>query len=55
MGGSPDAFLSPAGQQIRGKKKLAKVSTVKVQLLQNMRGYGKRGGNSMQRLYVALI
>ncbi|KAE8452338.1 hypothetical protein EG329_001038 [Mollisiaceae sp. DMI_Dod_QoI] len=34
---------APAGQQVRGKKKLAKVSTVKVHLLQNIPGYGRRG------------
>lgn len=38
-----DAFRLPAGQQIRGKKKMAKVATVKVHLLVNIPGYGKRG------------
>ncbi|KAH6719111.1 hypothetical protein BKA61DRAFT_473565 [Leptodontidium sp. MPI-SDFR-AT-0119] len=41
-----DAFHFPAGQrQVRGKKKLAseKVATVKVHLLQNIPGYGRRG------------
>ncbi|CZS90536.1 hypothetical protein WAI453_004130 [Rhynchosporium graminicola] len=40
-----DVFHFPAGQQVRGKKKLAseKVSTVKVHLLQNIPGYGRRG------------
>ena len=37
-------FLSSRSGQIRGKKKLAKVpATVKVQLLQNIPGYGRRG------------
>ncbi|KAH7330205.1 hypothetical protein BKA65DRAFT_480363 [Rhexocercosporidium sp. MPI-PUGE-AT-0058] len=40
-----DVFHFPAGQQVRGKKKLAseKVATVKVHLLQNIPGYGRRG------------
>ncbi|KAJ5047287.1 uncharacterized protein L3040_003120 [Drepanopeziza brunnea f. sp. 'multigermtubi'] len=38
-----EAFHFSAGQHIRGKKNLAKVSTVKVHLLQNIPGYGKRG------------
>ncbi|KAL2067317.1 hypothetical protein VTL71DRAFT_1741 [Oculimacula yallundae] len=40
-----DVFHFPAGQQVRGKKKLAsdKISTVKVHLLQNIPGYGRRG------------
>ncbi|KAG4435676.1 hypothetical protein IFR05_008842 [Cadophora sp. M221] len=40
-----DALYFPAGQQVRGKKKLAseKVATVKVHLLQNIPGYGRRG------------
>ncbi|CZR62002.1 uncharacterized protein PAC_11899 [Phialocephala subalpina] len=40
VGGS---FNVHAGQQVRGKKKLAKVSTIRVQLLQNVPGYGRRG------------
>ncbi|KAK0104598.1 hypothetical protein ONS95_004884 [Cadophora gregata] len=40
-----DAFHFPARQQARGKKKLAsaKIQTVKVHLLQNIPGYGRRG------------
>jgi hypothetical protein len=34
---------APGRQQVRGKKRLAKVTTVKVQLLQNVPGYGRRG------------
>ena len=33
----------PASQQVRGKKKLAKIPTVHVQLLQNVPGYGRKG------------
>ncbi|CAL3964157.1 unnamed protein product [Diplocarpon coronariae] len=38
-----DALNLSTSQQVRGKKKLAKVSTVKVHLLQNIPGYGRRG------------
>lgn len=38
-----DIFQVPGHQQIRGKKRLAKISTVKVHLLQNVPGYGRRG------------
>ena len=38
-----DSVSLSAGQQIRGKKKLAKISSVDVQLLQNVPGYGRRG------------
>ncbi|KAE9376718.1 hypothetical protein N431DRAFT_462533 [Stipitochalara longipes BDJ] len=38
-----DVFQVPICQQIRGKKRLVKVSTVKVHLLQNVPGYGRRG------------
>jgi Ribosomal protein L9, N-terminal domain len=44
-----DAFSVPRHQQIRGKKRLAKVSTVKVHLLQNVPGYGRRGRQLYQR------
>jgi hypothetical protein len=38
-----DIFQVPSHQQTRGKKRLVKVSTVKVHLLQNVPGYGRRG------------
>ncbi|PBP28391.1 Fructose-bisphosphate aldolase [Diplocarpon rosae] len=38
-----DVFHLTASHQVRGKKKLTKVSTVKVHLLQNIPGYGRRG------------
>jgi hypothetical protein len=43
VGGLGESLQFLNGQQIRGKKKLAKVSTVKVHLLQNVPGYGRRG------------
>ena len=42
-GSLENASHFPGRQQIRGKKKLTKVSTVKVHLLQNIPGYGRRG------------
>ncbi|KUJ07979.1 uncharacterized protein LY89DRAFT_691294 [Mollisia scopiformis] len=42
-GSLADSFSIHAGQQVRGKKKLAKVSTIRVQLKQNVPGYGRRG------------
>lgn len=38
-----DSFNIYASHQIRGKKKIAKISTIRVQLLQNVPGYGRRG------------
>ena len=38
-----EIFQAPRHPQIRGKKRLAKISTVKVHLLQNVPGYGRRG------------
>jgi Ribosomal protein L9, N-terminal domain len=50
-----DVFQVPGHQQIRGKKRLAKVSTVKVHLLQNVPGYGRRGILLSLRYYSTLI
>ncbi|ELR02631.1 hypothetical protein VC83_01032 [Pseudogymnoascus destructans] len=38
-----DAWLASTKQQVRGKKRLAKVSTVNVRLLKNVARYGKEG------------
>jgi len=38
-----DAWLASAKQQVRGKKKLAKVTTVNVRLLRDVTRYGKQG------------
>jgi hypothetical protein len=38
-----DAIAMPAGQQVRGKKRLVKIPTVDVQLLRNVPGYGRKG------------
>jgi hypothetical protein len=40
---SGDAVRPFAGQQVRGKKKLAKVPTINVRLLQPVDGYGREG------------
>ncbi|KAH8586162.1 hypothetical protein B0O99DRAFT_695760 [Bisporella sp. PMI_857] len=40
---SADPLSLLVGNQIRGKKKLAKIATVNVQLLQNVAGYGRKG------------
>ncbi|KAI9738909.1 MAG: hypothetical protein M1818_005222 [Claussenomyces sp. TS43310] len=41
--GFGDAWLAPARQQVRGKKKLAKVTTIKVRLLEDLPRYGRQG------------
>ncbi|KFY59305.1 hypothetical protein V497_04373 [Pseudogymnoascus sp. VKM F-4516 (FW-969)] len=38
-----DAYLASTKQQVRGKKRLAKVSTVNVRLLKDVTRYGKEG------------
>jgi hypothetical protein len=38
-----DAWLASTKQQVRGKKRLAKVSTVNVRLLKDVTRYGKEG------------
>lgn len=38
-----DAWLASTKQQVRGKKKLAKVTTVNVRLLKDVTRYGKQG------------
>lgn len=38
-----DAWLASTKQQIRGKKKLAKLSTINVRLLRDVTRYGKQG------------
>lgn len=45
---------SPAGQ-IRGKKRLAKVNTVRVQLLQNLPGYGRKGRRPMSYFVFVIV
>lgn len=50
-----DVFQVPSHRQVRGKKRLAKVSTVKVHLLQNVPGYGRRGKQISLRSYWTLI
>jgi hypothetical protein len=43
--GAKDLLSFSARQQVRGKKKLAsnKISSVNVQLLKNVSGYGRKG------------
>jgi len=43
MAGLGESLQFPAGQQIRGKKKVAKATTIKVKLLRNIAGFGKKG------------
>jgi hypothetical protein len=38
-----DSWLASAQQQVRGKKKLVKQSTIKVRLLRDVTRYGKQG------------
>ena len=46
-----DAWLASTKQQVRGKKKLAKVTTVNVRLLKDVTRYGKEG--KMRSQYTA--
>jgi hypothetical protein len=43
MSGLEEALRLPAGQQIRGKKKLAKATTINVKLRTNIAGFGRKG------------
>lgn len=43
MTGFAESLQFPAVQQVRGKKKVAKATTIKVKLLRNVAGFGKKG------------
>lgn len=43
MSGLGEALRLPAGQQIRGKKKVAKATTINVKLRANVAGFGRKG------------
>jgi hypothetical protein len=43
IAGFGDALQFPVAQQIRGKKKLARATTIKVKLLRDIAGFGRKG------------
>jgi hypothetical protein len=43
MSGIGEYLRAPASQQIRGKKKVAKATTINVKLRANIAGFGRKG------------
>jgi hypothetical protein len=43
MSGLGEALRLSSGQQIRGKKKVAKATTINVKLRANIAGFGRKG------------
>jgi hypothetical protein len=50
-----DAWLASAQQQVRGKKKLVKQTTIKVRLLRDVTRYGKQGMNYSRDVAVGAV